>query len=159
MGLRVQYDTKDTEHERFHGERTVEAIVAWADTLVKQVNKEIPMSRVVDYDGDGEKDSHNGVGCMVGPLVSASGLARLEQSVFACCCRRRDRQDRCWSQSVGYGHVLILYPCCFCVCVFLFLPRCAAGGWEAPRAKVAWNRGGAGSVQWSRVQLGHHGNA
>jgi len=43
----------------------VDAITGWANELMKQIKSEVPKSRVVDANKDGEKDSHNGVGCMV----------------------------------------------------------------------------------------------
>ena len=58
-------DLADRERERYHGERTVDAITSWANELMKQIKSEAPKSRVIDVDKDGEKDSHNGVGCMV----------------------------------------------------------------------------------------------
>jgi thiol-disulfide isomerase/thioredoxin len=68
-------DMSDSQRERYHGERTVDAITGWANELMKQIKSEVPKSRVVDADKDGEKDSHNGVGCMVSlslPLPSFS---------------------------------------------------------------------------------------
>ncbi len=65
-------DLADREKERYHGERTVDAITGWANELMKQIKSEVPKSRVVDTNKDGEKDSHNGVGCMV--LTPASSL-------------------------------------------------------------------------------------
>ena len=64
-----QDDLKDAHHERYHGDRTVEAITSWANTLMKQLKREIPKSRVVDENKDGEKESHNGVGCMIAGML------------------------------------------------------------------------------------------
>jgi len=64
-----QDDLKDAHHERYHGDRTVEAITTWASTLMKQLKREIPKSRVVDDNKDGEKESHNGVGCMIAGML------------------------------------------------------------------------------------------
>jgi thiol-disulfide isomerase/thioredoxin len=61
-------DNKLAERERYHGERTVDGITGWANELMKQIKSEVPKSRVVDANKDGEKDSHNGVGCMV-PII------------------------------------------------------------------------------------------
>eukprot|EP00960_Hanusia_phi_P042379 755466-Hanusia_phi.AAC.4 len=58
-------DPLDKDHEKYHGERSIDAIVSWAEHLMKQVNLQAPKSRVVDKEQDGEKESHNGVGCMV----------------------------------------------------------------------------------------------
>jgi thiol-disulfide isomerase/thioredoxin len=60
---------KAKDRERYHGERTVDAITAWAGELFKQIKSEVPKSRVIDVDKDGEKDSHNGVGCMVAGML------------------------------------------------------------------------------------------
>ena len=65
----LQDDLKDVHHERYHGDRTVEAITAWADVLMKQLKREIPKSRVVDENKDGDKESHNGVGCMIAGML------------------------------------------------------------------------------------------
>lgn len=62
-------DLADRERERYHGERTVDAITGWANELMKQIKSEVPKSRVVDANKDGEKDSHNGVGCMVAGML------------------------------------------------------------------------------------------
>jgi hypothetical protein len=69
MQCGFQDDLKDVHHERYHGDRTVEAIAGWADVLMKQLKREIPKSRVVDENKDGEKESHNGVGCMVAGML------------------------------------------------------------------------------------------
>ena len=47
----------------------MEAITTWADVLMKQLKREIPKSRVVDGNKDGEKESHNGVGCMIAGML------------------------------------------------------------------------------------------
>ncbi|EKX54421.1 hypothetical protein GUITHDRAFT_99900 [Guillardia theta CCMP2712] len=62
-------DPLDKDHEKYHGERSVDAIVSWAEHLMKQVNLQAPKSRVVDKEQDGEKESHNGVGCMVAGML------------------------------------------------------------------------------------------
>jgi len=62
-------DAAEASHEKYHGERTVDAITAWADELMKQIKKETVRSKVVDYNNDGEKDSHNGVGCLVAGML------------------------------------------------------------------------------------------
>ncbi|KAJ1465244.1 hypothetical protein T484DRAFT_1865709, partial [Baffinella frigidus] len=66
-------DTPEAAHEKYHGERTVEAITAWTDELVKQIKKEIKkeviVSKVIDHNNDGEKDSHNGVGCLIAGML------------------------------------------------------------------------------------------
>ena len=35
-------DAAEASHEKYHGERTVDAITAWADELMKQIKKETP---------------------------------------------------------------------------------------------------------------------
>lgn len=62
-------DTGTSQHESYHGERSVPAITAWAEHFVAQMKNEIPKTRVVDADKDGSVDSHNGVGCMVSGLL------------------------------------------------------------------------------------------
>jgi len=47
----------------------VEAITSWTDELVKQIKKEVIVAKVVDYNNDGEKDSHNGVGCLIAGML------------------------------------------------------------------------------------------
>jgi len=62
-------DTGQSQHESYHGERSVPAITAWADNFVKQLKREIPKTRTVDSDRDGQADSHTGVGCMISGLL------------------------------------------------------------------------------------------
>lgn len=47
----------------------MEAISGWADVLMQQAQRNVARSRVVDVNRDGEKESHNGVGCMVAGLL------------------------------------------------------------------------------------------
>jgi len=62
-------DTGKSEHESYHGERSIPAITGWADNFVKQLKRQIPKTRTVDADRDGQADSHAGVGCMISGLL------------------------------------------------------------------------------------------
>mmetsp|Transcript_64260 Transcript_64260/g.94085 ORF Transcript_64260/g.94085 Transcript_64260/m.94085 type:complete len:477 (-) Transcript_64260:454-1884(-) len=62
-------DTGKSEHESYHGERSIPAITGWAENFVKQLKREIPKTRTVDADKDGQADSHTGVGCMISGLL------------------------------------------------------------------------------------------
>ena len=62
-------DTGKSQHESYHGERSVPAITGWADNFVKQARREIPKTTTVDSDKDGQADSHAGVGCMISGLL------------------------------------------------------------------------------------------
>ena len=53
-------DTGKSEHESYHGERSIPAITGWAENFVKQIKREIPKTRTVDSDKDGQADSHTG---------------------------------------------------------------------------------------------------
>ena len=53
-------DTGKSEHESYHGERSIPAITGWAENFVKQIKREIPKTRTVDSDRDGQADSHTG---------------------------------------------------------------------------------------------------
>ena len=53
-------DTGKSEHESYHGERSIPAITGWAENFVKQIKREIPKTRTVDSDKDGPADSHTG---------------------------------------------------------------------------------------------------
>eukprot|EP00287_Rhodomonas_sp_CCMP768_P004389 CAMPEP_0196740402 /NCGR_PEP_ID=MMETSP1091-20130531/31598_1 /TAXON_ID=302021 /ORGANISM="Rhodomonas sp., Strain CCMP768" /LENGTH=474 /DNA_ID=CAMNT_0042085543 /DNA_START=59 /DNA_END=1483 /DNA_ORIENTATION=+ len=74
-------DSGTTQHESYHGERSVKAITGWADHFVAQEKKEIPKTRSVDVNKDGVADSHTGVGCMISGLLHvqrAPGMLKIQ---------------------------------------------------------------------------------
>mmetsp|Transcript_56784 Transcript_56784/g.133047 ORF Transcript_56784/g.133047 Transcript_56784/m.133047 type:complete len:475 (-) Transcript_56784:90-1514(-) len=74
-------DAGTTQHESYHGERSVKAITGWADHFVAQEKKEIPKTRTVDTNKDGVADSHTGVGCMISGLLHvqrAPGMLKIQ---------------------------------------------------------------------------------
>jgi len=74
-------DKGDSQHESYHGERSVPAITQWAEHFMSQLNNEVPKSRTVDANKDGVVDSHNGVGCMISGLLHvqrAPGMLKVQ---------------------------------------------------------------------------------
>eukprot|EP00290_Baffinella_frigidus_P009705 CAMPEP_0180131924 /NCGR_PEP_ID=MMETSP0986-20121125/8695_1 /TAXON_ID=697907 /ORGANISM="non described non described, Strain CCMP2293" /LENGTH=472 /DNA_ID=CAMNT_0022071865 /DNA_START=19 /DNA_END=1437 /DNA_ORIENTATION=+ len=74
-------DTGTSQHESYHGERSVTAITTWAEHFMKQIKRETPKTRTVDSDKDGVADSHTGVGCMISGLLHvqrAPGMLKVQ---------------------------------------------------------------------------------
>jgi thiol-disulfide isomerase/thioredoxin len=74
-------DTGQSDHEVYHGERSVAAITAWAEHFLAQAKNFIAKTKTVDSDMDGVADSHGGVGCMVSGLVHvqrAPGMLKIQ---------------------------------------------------------------------------------
>jgi len=74
-------DTGTTQHESYHGERSVNAITGWAEHFIAQAKKAIPATRTVDANKDGVADSHHATGCMVSGLLHvqrAPGMLKIQ---------------------------------------------------------------------------------
>jgi len=76
-------DTGSSEHESYHGERSVPAITQWAEHFLAQAKNLVPKTRTVDADRDGVADSHDGVGCLISGLLHvqrAPGMIKVQAS-------------------------------------------------------------------------------
>ena len=97
----------EASQERYHGERTVPAIVDWVNELWKQVKSEVPKSQVIDVDKDGEKDSHIGVGCMVSARPESETRNPKPETL---------KDSRRWLHDQPHLHFLVSTPLsCLCV--------------------------------------------